>query len=156
MIVLNSIEMKRSQLAFIILIVSCLVTTAFEKPGYIKGAYHLPKQSRKEIMGQLKLLIEYERTGQYDAQYDLYDKEIVRRTGMTKEDYVQRQKQRAANIGVIQSINLEQVNRFDENHVGISGTAKMLNKNQKVFRSIAIVATLQDGQWYFGFGFPET
>ena len=148
--------MNKSKITIITIVLSCVIVTALGQSNYIKGAYHLPKQHRQEIITRLNLLIEYERTGQYELQYNLIDKEVIRSNGWAKEEYVLRQKERAANTGVIQTISLEKVIKLDENHIGIGGTAKMHYRDQKVSQSIGIVATLQEGQWHFGFGFVET
>lgn len=152
---MNSRQVRIRKSKFIIVATICLITSAFAQMAHIKGVHHLPKQYRTEITARLNLLIEYDRTGQFEAQYDLLDKEIISKTRMTKNDYVLRQKARVNDIGIIQSIDIEKVNILDSSHIGISGMAKMPLKNKPISRYIGIVAAFQDGQWNLGFGFPE-
>jgi hypothetical protein len=106
----------------------------------------VPESSRSRLIERLNLLIEYQRTHQWDRLYDLlYDK-----GGKSRKSYISKQKSHKIRQGDgLVDFTARSVIYMDREDMWvIAGCARWHSLGRDEYHSSSIYAKMRDGEWY--------
>jgi len=141
----------------LIAILLCAVTI----PGQVKDAgkfsrLRVPRDLRERLAERFNLFVEYERTGQYEKQYDLLADEA--RRNVQRHEYAEGKRKAEQEVGRLLELKVTGVGRklTDGKWVGVDLRPKLWLKGRTYSdQAISFTAYLQDGDWYFSMAYVE-
>lgn len=145
----NNQVLLQSAISFLIVSLFCI--TAYGQDNEQDVFASVPTPLRARLVERFKMLVEYQRTQQWEKQYDLLS--VAATQGDSKEDHVKRlQRWYAEGLGDIlidftpKSANYESGAPFD---AIIFGCAKLRKKKDVVELYASVEAYRENDDWYF-------
>jgi hypothetical protein len=136
-----------------------LMLLAIPASAQLRNPKKLAKLStplQERLIERLNLYIEYDRTGQYDKQYDLLSNSYIERMKLNKESYPKTKIKWGDTVGVLLEFKAKYIDvKLNHNMVVMAGEARIIYKGRKVFQAANITAYLQNDEWYFDVAFIE-
>ena len=142
-----------------ITILLLLLLEAYGQAGDSLKVFHpVPANQRAHLAERLKLLVEYQRTKQYDKLFELLPKVHTQHPELTKEKFLAdiRTQGKAHIIGFIPEYTTE--NPTIDGEYAIYGCARVRDGWSTKKWQAATYASLENGEWYFSdilFTFPS-
>lgn len=139
------------------LLAMLIVRVTFAQDAGQKALDAIPEPLRPQLVEQLALYVEYQRTKQYDKLYDLFSRSTIQTvfSNQTKEEFVRAYQSGDAEGTSVRLIEFtptaSQKTQEDSSDLYvIYGKAKMCQKGEEIRKPrVAVTAQLQEGKWYF-------
>jgi hypothetical protein len=110
---------------------------------------------RARLAERLSLFIEYELSGQYEKQYDLFATKCpagYRCAELSREEYVKEKRTIQGDMGTLLELKFVSVGRKLQGDCAFPVLAPKFRKGQAVYSNMSLtIACLDNGEWFFRF-----